>query len=244
MTQQKGRALHRPCRLDSLAFALLCLALAFRHTCGEGDGRTHPNDVAAALRFRKPHIVAGSATELAIAAVGLAQGVTYRLMVSVARLGDVVHTGESSVMWTLEMAAASGDVHVFTHALPPLCSGPHTVRVTLLDAAAGTEPETELASVVHRLDPAEDSEAGASCATPLRTKKQMWNFARQPLVVDDVGDEDDVLAIVVLSSRQNFERREAIRLSKHQVKKRPGPPQTSSTFSPLSPPPRDIHLKR
>ena len=128
MTQQKGRALHRPCRLDSLAFALLCLALAFRHTCGEGDGRTHPDDVAAALRFREPHVVAGSATELAIVAVGLAQGVTYRLMVSVARLGDIVHTGESSVMWTLEMAATSGDVHVFSHALPPLCSGPYTVH--------------------------------------------------------------------------------------------------------------------
>ena len=216
MTQQKGRASHRSCRLDSLAFALLCLALACRHTWGEGHGRTHPDDVSAALRFRKPHFVAGSATELAIVAVGLAQEVTYTLMVSVARGGDVVHIGESSVMWTLEMAAASGDVHVFTHALPPLCSGPHTVRAALLDAAAGTEPVTELAAVEHVVHPAEDSEAGASCATPplqTRTQKQMRNFARPPLLDEDVVDEDDVLAIVVLSARQNFERREAIRQS-------------------------------
>ena len=45
------RALQRPCRRGSLAFALMCLALAARHTCGEGDGLTrHPEDVAAAGR--------------------------------------------------------------------------------------------------------------------------------------------------------------------------------------------------
>ena len=140
---------HLRFRLCSRAFALLCLVLAVRHTCGEGDSpRAHPDDVAAAVRFRTPHIVAGSATELAITAVGLAQGVTYRLRVLVARGGDVVHIDESSVTWSREMASASGDVHVFTHPIPPLSSGPHTVRATLLDAAAGTEEEAELASMV------------------------------------------------------------------------------------------------
>ena len=144
---------HLPFRLGSRAFALLCLVLAVWHTCGEGNSpRAHPDDVAAAVRFRTPHIVAGSATELAITAVGLVQGVTYRLMVSVARLGNVVHIDESSVTWSREMASASGDVHVFTLSLPPLSSGPHTVaatvQATLLDAAAGTEEEAVLASMV------------------------------------------------------------------------------------------------
>ena len=144
---------HLPFPSGSRAFALLCLVVAVRHTCGEGNSpRAHPDDMAAAVRFRTPHIVAGSATELAVTAVGLAQGVTYRLMVSVARGGDVVHIDESSVTWSREMASASGDVHVFTLSLPPLSSGPHTVaatvQATLLDAAAGTEEEAVLASMV------------------------------------------------------------------------------------------------
>ena len=87
------RALQRPCRRGSLAFALMCLALAARHTCGEGDGLTrHPEDVAAAVLFRVPHALAGCATELDITAVGLVSGVTYRLVVSVALGGDVIYT--------------------------------------------------------------------------------------------------------------------------------------------------------
>ena len=104
---------HLPFPSGSRAFALLCLVLAVRHTCGEGNSpRAHPDDMAAAVRFRTPHIVAGSATELAVTAVGLAQGVTYRLRVLVARGGDVVHIDESSVTWSREMPSASGDVHV------------------------------------------------------------------------------------------------------------------------------------
>ena len=159
------RAPHRLCLHHSLAFALLCLALAVRHACGEGEGRTrHPDDVAAAVRFRAPHVVAGCSTELDVTAIGLVQGVTYRLVVSVAQGGDTVSSDEASVTWSREMAAASGDVHVFWHALPPLSSGPHTVRATLLDAAAGDDGESELASMVQQLHPIEDLDASARCA--------------------------------------------------------------------------------
>lgn len=50
-------------RRDRLAFVLLCLALAFQHTCGEGNGRTHPDNVDAAALFRDPHVFVGCATE-------------------------------------------------------------------------------------------------------------------------------------------------------------------------------------
>ena len=159
------RAPQRPCRRDSLAFALLWLALAVRHACGEGEGRTrHPDDVAAAVRFRAPHVVAGCSTELDVTAIGLVQGVTYRLVVSVARAGDVVHVHETSIAWSREMAAANGDVHVFAHVLPPLSGHPHTVRATLQDVVAGVDGEAVLASMVQQLHLTEDLAAGATCA--------------------------------------------------------------------------------
>ena len=155
------RAPQRPCRLDILVYAVLCLAVAVRHTCGEGEGRTrHPDEVAAAVRFRVPHVVAGCATELDVTAVGLVHGVTYRLAVSVARVGDVVHGHATSIAWSSEAATASGDAHVLTQTLPPLSSGPHTVRATLLDAGAGEEEEAVLASIVKRLDVRESLKGG------------------------------------------------------------------------------------
>ena len=142
MSRQERRAPH-PARLGvSLALTMLCLAVS---------NRTHPDDISAAVRFRSPHVVAGGATEFAITAVGLVQGVTYRLIVSLARGGDMVSADETSVAWSHEMAAARMDAHVFTHTLPPLSLGPHTLRVTLLDAAAGDGEDAELASMVQRL---------------------------------------------------------------------------------------------
>ena len=152
MSRLERRAPHQARLVFSLAFVMLCLAVS---------NRTHPDDVSAAVRFRTPHVVAGCATEFAITAVGLVQGVTYRLMVSLARGGDLVSADETSVAWSHEMAATCMDVHVFTHTLPPLSLGPHTLRVTLLDAAAGGGEDTELASMVQRLDPTEALAASA-----------------------------------------------------------------------------------
>ena len=174
MSRQERRAPH-PARLGvSLALTMLCLAVS---------NRTHPDDISAAVRFRSPHVVAGCATEFAITAVGLVQGVTYRLIVSLARGGDMVSADETSVAWSHEMAAARMDAHVFTHTLPPLSLGPHTLRVTLLDAAAGDGEDAELASMVQRLDPTEARAASAErdvarpqrvTATWLHNESRSW----------------------------------------------------------------------
>ena len=158
-TGHEGRRVPHPtCRCRSLTSALLCLALAVPHTCGEGDSHRHPDHVAACVRFSKPQVVAGRTTELAITAVGLVQGVTYRLVVSVARGGSTVFSREMSVTWSRGGSTTSGDVHVFAHTLPPLPSGPHTVRATLLDANAIQDQDPVLASMVQRLDPTEDGD--------------------------------------------------------------------------------------
>ena len=187
MTRQDGRSAHRPCRFDSLAFVMLCLA-AVRQTCGN---LAHPDDVAAAVRFRAPHAVAGYATELAITAVGLVQGVTYRLVVSVARGGDMVHTDETSFTWSREMAAASGVVHAskhqIQHTLPPLTAGPHTVRATLLNDVTGTEGEVGLASLVQRLDPVECPEAGAPSTSRPHTSRNLCLLDGECFKHDQLG---------------------------------------------------------
>ena len=192
------RALQRPCRRNSLVFALLCLVWAARHACGEGDGRTrHPDELAAAVRFRVPHAVAGCATELDVTAVGLASGVTYRLVVSVARGGDVIYTDGTAIAWTREMATASGDVHVVKHALPPLTAGPHTVRATLLDATAATAEELELASMVKRLEPAENLKARDSCA---------GRFQDRNVLLQNPDDARPLYLSVVVAARHDASR--------------------------------------
>ena len=111
--------------------------------------------MAAAVRFRPPHAVAGCETKLAITAVGLVQGVAYSLVVFVKRADDVIYADETSLTWSREMAAASGDstdTHGFEFMLPPLTAGSHTVRATLLDAYTGEE----LASMVQQLLPTVD----------------------------------------------------------------------------------------
>ena len=169
MSTQEHRAPHRPCRRetrDCLALALVCLALAFHHTCCDGNvhnGRTHPDDMAVYVRFRAPHVVAGRVTELDITVGGLVQGVTYKMLVLVARAGDFIHQNETSITWSREMSA-QGAAHWFQHTLPPLSAGPHTLRVTVLDAAGVSEEEGLLASMVQRLEAREDRAAGARCA--------------------------------------------------------------------------------
>ena len=66
-----------PCRRGSLVLALFSLACGFLDTHGDSGGqprRNHPDDVAVALRFRAPHLVAGCSTELDVTVVPLAQG--------------------------------------------------------------------------------------------------------------------------------------------------------------------------
>ena len=136
--------------------------------------RRHPDDVAAAVRFRAPHCVAGCATELNITAAGMMQGVAYRLLVTVMRGGDVVCTDET---WSHE-TGVQGTAHVFEHVLPPLSAGPHTMRVTLFDAAVGQKEEAMLTSMVQRLDVSEDPAAGAAgdtCAGHKPDRVRMGN---------------------------------------------------------------------
>ena len=86
MSTHERRARRLLCRRDSLACAL-CLALAVLHMRCDGNvhnGRTHPDDMAVAVRFRAPHVVAGCTTELDVTAAGLVQGVTYKMLVLVA----------------------------------------------------------------------------------------------------------------------------------------------------------------
>ena len=119
--------------------------------------------MAAAVYFRAPHVVAGCATELAIKAVGLVQGVTYILELSVARGGDVVHLDQTSLTWSRDMAGVSGDTRKSTHMLPPLTAGEHTVRATLLDAAVLPEGDAMLATSARSI--LIDSNAPATCTS-------------------------------------------------------------------------------
>ena len=164
MSTHERRARRLLCRRDSLACAL-CLALAVLHMRCDGNvhnGRTHPDDMAVAVRFRAPHVVAGCTTELDVTAAGLMQGVTYKMLVLVARAGDFVHQHETSITWSRE-TGAQGAAHTFQHTLPPLSTGPHTLRVTLLDAAADTAEEALLASVVMRADAREGPSSVTTC---------------------------------------------------------------------------------
>ena len=102
--------------------------------------------MAAAVRFRPPHAVAGCETKLAITAVGLVQGVAYSLVVFVKRADDVIYADETSLTWSRDMAGVSGDTRKSTHMLPPLTAGEHTVRATLLDAAVLPEGDAMLAT--------------------------------------------------------------------------------------------------
>ena len=178
--------LRRPARCKQFADAMHALvtrcALLTRcvHRLGEGSVAPKARELSS-LGIASAVIsctLGLCATELAITAVGLVQGVTYRLLVSVAQGGDIIHSDETSFTWSREMAAASGDVHVFWHVLPPLTSGPHTVRATLQDAAAGDDGESELASMVQQLHPIEDLDASARCAgqNPSEWKKNASAF--------------------------------------------------------------------
>ena len=66
-----------------------------------------PAAVAAAVRFREPHVVVGCPTELAITAVGLVRGVNYRLVVSVSRIGHVIYADRASFTRMRKMAASA-----------------------------------------------------------------------------------------------------------------------------------------
>ena len=168
---------HLRFRLCSRAFALLCLVLAVRHTCGEGDGLTrHPEDVAAAVRFRAPLVVAGCATELNVTTAGLVQGVKYKLVVSVARNGDVVYADDTSIAWS-RGTGSQGASHSSEHILPPLPAGPHTLRVTIIDTFASSPDEAMLANAVRTVNPLADGAGGACAAAP--APPRMW---RRPVV--------------------------------------------------------------
>ena len=168
------RALQRSCRRNSLAFALMCLAWAARHTCGEGDGFTrHPEDVAASVRFRAPLVVAGCATELNVTTAGLVQGVTYKLVVSMVRNGDVVYADDTSIAWS-RGTGSQGASHSSEHILPPLPAGPHTLRVTVSDAFASSPSGATLATATEALNPWEDRAARAACAA--QTHHLTWKI--------------------------------------------------------------------
>ena len=147
--------------------ALFCLACGFLDTNGDSRGqprRNHPDDVAMALRFRVPHLVAGCSAELDVTASGIVQGVTYTLAIVVASLGDVVYADETSITMPCE-TGAQGASHSFQHVLPPLYAGPHTLRVTIIDTFASSPEEAELANVVRTVQPLADDAAGAACAS-------------------------------------------------------------------------------
>ena len=61
-----------------------------------------------------------------------------------ARGVHVVHLDGTSLTWSHDMAAASGNTHESTYVLPLLTAGEHTVRTTLLDASVLTEEEMVL----------------------------------------------------------------------------------------------------
>ena len=73
----------------------------------------------------------------------------------VARGGDTVYADETQITW-LPGAAAGAAAHLFQRMLPPLRGGMHTLRATLLDAAADASEEAVLASMVQRLEPQDD----------------------------------------------------------------------------------------
>ena len=171
-------------RRSILPIALLCLTLVGRHAPAEGVGlpRRHPDDVAVAVRFRAPHAVAERATELNVTAIGLVQGVTYRLVVLVARGGDTVYADETQITW-LPGAAA----HLFQRMLPPLRGGMHTLQATLLDAAADASEEAVLASMVQRLEPQDDPATHTACAGD----KSMSDFSLSPAAAAAEGGVQD-----------------------------------------------------
>ena len=163
----QGLRFDPPYQRRSLVLALLFFVNIVQRTRGDGGSRLRqPDDMAAAVRFGAPCCVAGCEADLNVTASGLVRGVTYRLLVVVARGGDAIYADETSITWSAEMAekATPAGSHLFQRMLPPLPAGPHTVRATLLDAAADTTEDTMLSSMVQQLDPRVDRAAGATCA--------------------------------------------------------------------------------
>ena len=161
----QGLRFDPPCQRRGLVLALLFFVNIIQRTRGDGGSRLRqPDDIAAAVRFSAPCCVAGCAAELNVTAFGLVRGVTYRLLVVVARGGDAIYADETSITWSAEMAekATPAGSHLFQRMLPPLPAGPHTVRATLLDAAADTTEDAMLSSMVRQLDPWEDRAAGST----------------------------------------------------------------------------------
>ena len=137
--------------------AVLCLMFVRLYKLADGGtqvGRRHPDDVAVAVRFHTPRCVAGRATELNISVAGLVRGVTYRLLVVVSREGYAIDANETTIVLSHDAAehGCNGTECFFPRILPPLFSGPHTMRATILDAAVVRADEVLLATTVENLD--------------------------------------------------------------------------------------------
>ena len=119
------------------------------------SSRRHPDDMEVVIQFGKPQIIVGWPTDFEATAIGLAQEVDYRMLLTVLRGGDIVHEKGINFRAGDDASAGVGErlSHTLSSIIPPLSAGAHTVRVRLQDPRATSERDSLLGNVVQTVEP-------------------------------------------------------------------------------------------
>jgi len=137
-----------------------CVIFLSTIALSQSSRRRHPDDMAVVIQFRKPQVIVGWPTDFEATAIGLAQDVDYRMLLTVLCGVDIVHEKGTNFRVAGDDASAEASPgvgerlsHTLSSIIPPLPAGVYTVRVRLQDPGATSERDSILGNVVRTVEP-------------------------------------------------------------------------------------------
>jgi len=169
-TKQHTHIVH--CEMMLPHKVLGCVIVLSTIALSQSSRRRHPDDMEVVIQFGKPQIIVGWPTDFEATAIGLAQEVDYRMLLTVLRGGDIVHEKGINFRAGDDASAGVGErlSHTLSSIIPPLPAGAHTVRVRLQDPRATSERDSILGNVVQTVEPLD-------APRELHAYRPFWNQA-------------------------------------------------------------------